>query len=99
MGYHVKNKAKKDDNHNAVVDVFRRCGYNVIETYAIDCGFDFFAWAAGKVFVIEVKDGEKPPSQRKLTDNEEGAKRLYDKYYHVLKSVGEAIELVQSKNN
>ena len=84
MSYIVKGKAKKDDNHDDVRQVFIDCGYNVIDTYALNCGFDFFAWGVRGVFVVEVKDGSKPPSATRLTEKEKEAEKKYGQFYRVI---------------
>lgn len=91
MGY----MKKKDDNHNEIVQVFREVGARILETYMVaDTGCDFIALLNQRVFVVEVKDGSKPPSSRKLTLNEICAREYWAENFHVIESVDDAIKVI-----
>jgi hypothetical protein len=60
---------RKDANHGPIKQIFREYGFDVIDTAGytgemldilVTLGHHFFEF-------IEIKDGSKPPSQRKLT--------------------------------
>lgn len=79
----MRRAARKDANHNAVASEFERLGCSFIDLSGTPCGFDGAAGYGGLSIMVEIKDGEKPPSARKLTPNEEkvharwtGGKRL-----------------------
>lgn len=61
-----------DANQKKVVEQLRKLGCSVAVTSMIGKGFpDFIVGLRGsKNFLIELKDGSKPPSQRKLTPDE-----------------------------
>lgn len=60
--------ARTDANHAAVVKALRQCGCSVFDTSAVGGGFpDLVVGCAGKTMLMEVKDGAKPPSARRLT--------------------------------
>lgn len=62
---------RTDSNQREIVDAFRQCGWVVKYTHAIGSGFPDLLIAKGGVLKqVEVKDGKKPPSARKLTDDE-----------------------------
>lgn len=42
---------------------------------APDLGFDRLMVRGGQLYIVEVKDGSKPPSKRQLTDGEQKCKR------------------------
>lgn len=60
-----------DANHWSVVATFKRLGWFVVSTADMGSGFpDLFVAKSGVMRQIEVKDGAKPPSKRKLTPDE-----------------------------
>jgi hypothetical protein len=60
-----------DTNHAQVIDALRRCGWMVWDSSRYGHGFfDAIAIRRGRVVFIEIKDGSKPPSARKLTADE-----------------------------
>lgn len=68
----MRRAARTDANHTEIVRVFRRCGFNVHDTSRVGHGFpDLVVYRPSHGLVlIEVKDGEKPPSERRLTPAE-----------------------------
>lgn len=68
----MRKFAKIDANQNEIVKALRLYGANVQSLAQLGSGVpDLLVSARGKWFVAEVKDGSKPPSQRKLTPDEE----------------------------
>lgn len=84
-----------DGNHRTVVDAFRRAGCSVLVLSTSVAGApDLLAGCAGRSFLVEVKDGSKPPSRRKLRDSQvEFAASWRGSPVHVVKSAEEAFEL------
>lgn len=67
----MKRRARVDANHAEVRDALRAAGWTVIDTARLGDGFvDLLAAKHGRVEFIEVKDGAKRPSARKLTEDE-----------------------------
>lgn len=66
-------RAKKlDANHNAIADYLRGIGWGVFSTAAQGNGFpDLLVYRPGFAALVEIKDGSKPPSARKLTPDEQ----------------------------
>lgn len=64
---------KVDANQKVIVEQLRRLGCSVAITSSLGKGFpDFVVSRSGSCnFLIELKDGSKPPSQRKLTPDEQ----------------------------
>lgn len=61
-----------DDNHREVVATFEALGCRVRSTAALGRGFpDLLVLCRGMLHLVEVKDGRKPKSERKLTPAEE----------------------------
>lgn len=79
-------RAKKiDANQNEIVEVLRKAGLSVAITSMVGNGFPDLvvsgaAWHERtgkywKTILVEIKDGDKPPSARKLTPDE---KKFHD---------------------
>ena len=63
---------RKDANHNEVTEFLSRHGWSVADTSALGFGFpDAVCGKPGICVVVEIKDGSKPPSERKLTEAEQ----------------------------
>lgn len=61
-----------DANHHEIVDVFRQCGALVQSLAWAGGGVpDLLVGSGGKLALVEVKDGQRPSSERKLTPDEE----------------------------
>lgn len=64
----MKTKPRLDANHLMIVTTLRRLGVKVQSLAAIGRGCpDLLCSFQGRTFVVEVKDGRKSPSERKLT--------------------------------
>lgn len=61
---------KIDANQKDIVNELRARGYSVAITSSLGKGFPDLVIAKGKTVLVELKDGKKPPSQRKLTPDE-----------------------------
>jgi hypothetical protein len=63
--------AKIDANQPEIVDALRRHGATVQSLAPIGNGCpDLLVGYAGKTALIEIKDGSKPPSARRLTEDQ-----------------------------
>lgn len=76
----IRRAARTDANHSAIVGCFMACGCEVQSLAAVGGGVaDLLVYhrASKRLMLVEVKDGKKPPSARKLTpDQEEWHKRF-----------------------
>ena len=67
----MRRAAKIDANQEAVVIALRAAGAKVQSLAAVGKGVpDLLCQYKGTFYLIEVKDGRKPPSQRRLTDDQ-----------------------------
>jgi len=67
----VHKYGRLDDNQKEIVQSLRKLGFSVQSLACIGNGcFDLLIGAHGHNLVVEVKDGNKTPSQRKLTEDE-----------------------------
>lgn len=73
-----RRRAKVDANQQVVVEAFRKLGCSVISLAPIGRGCpDLAVGVAGKNLLVEVKDGAKSPSRRKLTEDQETFKQAW----------------------
>lgn len=67
----MRRAAKVDANQADIVNALRMAGCTVQLLHAVGKGCpDLLAGKGGVNFLLEVKDGSKPPSKRKLTDDQ-----------------------------
>jgi hypothetical protein len=70
-GDELRLKARKDENHNDIRDIFIAAGASVHDTSQLGKGFpDLVIGICGFNILVEVKDGDKVPSKQKLTEDE-----------------------------
>jgi len=96
-------RAKKvDDNQKEIVQTFRNLGAQVAITSSAGAGFPDlvvqYRYPSRRchnleTMLVEVKDGNKPPSHRKLTPVQE---IFHEKFIcHIVESVKDAYELLE----
>jgi hypothetical protein len=87
----MRNAARIDANQTPIVSALRRHGALV---YIIGKPLDLLVGFRGALLLIEVKDGKKPPSDRKLTPDQVEFMAAGWPATHVVKSVDEALEVL-----
>lgn len=91
--------SKVDGNQSEIVKVLRQLGAEWIDTSGDPrSGCDGIIAYRGRALVAEIKNGDLPPSRRKLTDNEQKTKAKCDARgvpYLILLSVDHAIETLR----
>jgi hypothetical protein len=96
MSKFIRHK-KKDRNHKELVEYFRANGATVDDVSALpDIGYDIIVCYRGVVVFTEIKDGEKPPSARKLTESEEAAALRHGEKFAVVETIEQARGLLDS---
>ena len=90
--------AKKDDNHNEIAQAFIRGGAVVLDVSQLKRCCDIVIAYRGITVAVEIKDGAKVPSARKLT---EGEKEFADNWstqgkWALIEHVWQVIELLNS---
>lgn len=87
--------AKIDGNHSEIRSVLRDIGAMVVDLSAVGSGVpDLMVLYRGRVRLLEVKDGNKPPSARRLTPDQRtwhqmaGARGVC---VHVVTNIDEAV--------
>lgn len=67
----MRKIARRDANHAEIVAEFRRLGCSVLDLACLgNDDPDLLVACAGMSALVEVKDGSKPPSQRKLSEGQ-----------------------------
>jgi len=95
----VRLAARTDDNQARIVNALRRAGCHVLSLAAVGNGCpDLLVFRGcgdgGKLFMLEVKDGAKAPSKRRLTRHQEIFHREWGSVIHVVKNEDEALRAV-----
>lgn len=87
--------AKVDANQGEIVKALRDAGASVTPTHAAGEGFpDLAVGFRGQTFLIEVKDGAKPPSKRGLTDPQKEWHATWRGQKAVVATVAEALAVI-----
>jgi Holliday junction resolvase len=67
----MRRAARTDNNHEQIVKALRAVGATVQSLAAVGQGVpDLLVGYQGKNILVEIKDGSKTPSRRKLTDDQ-----------------------------
>ena len=92
-------RSRKDGTHVAIRDALREVGCRVDDVSSVaGLGYDLVVWTAGdggrRAYAVEVKDGSKRPSARRLTESELRMAITRPEHFRVVSSVGEALALM-----
>lgn len=69
---------KIDSNHGVIVQTFREMGCSIRSLAGVGEGVpDLLIGCSGYNLLVEVKDGSKPPSKRKLTTDQVTFKEMW----------------------
>ena len=84
-----------DDNQASIVKALRKVGATVQPIHQIGGGCpDLLVGFRYENYLLELKDGAKPPSARKLTPDEEGWHKAWFGRVRVVASPQEALEAI-----
>lgn len=88
--------AKVDANQQEIVKALRDVyGVTVTPTHAAGDGFpDLCVGFRGQTYLLEVKDGNKPPSKQKLTPDQEKWHTAWTGQVAVVKDIPEALAVL-----
>ena len=91
----TRRAARVDANHAEIVKGLRQSGCTVLDLSRVGMGCpDILVGRAGHNFLFEIKDGNKPPSSRKLTIPEQAFFAMWRGNVQEVKSLNEAIESI-----
>lgn len=86
----MRRAARVDANHGKIVAAFRKAGASVFSGAALGQGFpDLIVGYAGRTFLVEVKDGDKPLSARTLTPDQQEFVKNWKGDWTLIESVEE----------
>ena len=85
--------ARVDANQPEIVKAFRTMGWSVLIISQLKNCFDILVSKNGRTVAVEIKDGNKSPSQRKLTEGEQKFRDGWQGDYMVIESVNDVVEL------
>lgn len=96
----MKYARKIDANQPAIVAALRKAGCTVEHLHAVGRGCpDLLCAVNDEVFLIEVKDGAKPPSAQKLTADQIIWHQEWKAVVHIVNSVDGALAVAQMYKN
>ena len=94
----MRKHGKSDSNQPAIVKALRDMGASVLVMSALGNGApDICVGYRGVNFLFEIKDGEKPPSQRKLTPDEIDFRNAWNGHAQVVNSLEDAISIITAR--
>jgi len=83
-------------NQPEIVDVFRSMGFSVLLLHQIGDGCpDILIGKFKKNWLVEIKDGRRIPSQKRLTEDEKDFHEKWRGVVFVIESVEQAIALAK----
>lgn len=91
--------ARVDRNQPEVVDEFRRLGFSVLITSQLKNCCDLIVAKRGRSYCVEVKDGKKPPSQRKLSLGEERFKNEWQGEWRLVETLDDVYAINEEIEN
>lgn len=93
----ARRAAKVDQNQAEVVEALRKAGASVMHLHAVGMGCpDLLIGFRGVNLLLEIKDGKKPPSARKLTEMQEVWHVIWEGQACVVNSAEEALAVLFS---
>lgn len=91
----MRRAAKVDGNQSKIVNMLRLVGCTVQHLHTIGKGCpDLLVGYQGRNYLMEVKDGTRPPSDQKLTDDEKDWHDSWRGNVHVVANERQALEVI-----
>ncbi len=92
----MRKYARQDANHKAIRKAFEERGCSVADLSPLGNGVgDLLVGFSGLCIVVEVKDGSKSPSARKLTPVEEKFRMNWKGGYKIVEDLAGVVETVE----
>lgn len=88
--------AKIDANQNEIVNALRKagCTVQILSSVGKGCPDILVASPTGYLVLMEIKDGNKPPSARKLTPDQVEWHSKWNSEIYIVLSAKQALEIV-----
>jgi hypothetical protein len=91
----LRRASRKDSNHTEIVNHFKLNGFSVHDVKILKNCCDIYISKGGMTVAIEIKDGSKCPSQRKLSEGEIKFKEYWQGEYRLIESIHDADNLIE----
>ncbi len=99
----MRKYARKDANHDAIFDAWRKAGASVLSLASLGDGapdalvcYRIAPQAPYFTYIlVEIKDGSRKPSEQRLTEDEENFHDSWPGKIHIVRSVEEALDLIK----
>ena len=85
--------ARIDKNQPEIVKLFRKLGWYVLIISQLKNCCDIIVSKNGRTIAVEIKDGEKPPSQQKLSAGELKFKDEWKGEYRLITCIDDVIAI------
>jgi Holliday junction resolvase len=93
----MRKYGRRDDNHTDIVGTFRAIGFSVLDTASLGGGApDIIVSNHLNTWAIEIKDGDKSPSKRKLREAQKKFRATWQGKYAIIESVDDVLALVRN---
>jgi hypothetical protein len=86
-------RGRIDNNHQGIKEAFVKMGFSVLDISELKNCCDLFVGKHGETIAIEIKDGAKPPSARKLTKGEQSFALRWCGWWELVKEVEDIQEI------
>ena len=91
----MRTAARVDANQKEIVQALVQVGASVLHMHQLGKGApDIAVGWRGLTYFFEIKDGAKPPSQRRLTDDEQHWHLFWRGHVEIVESVDEALRKI-----
>jgi hypothetical protein len=91
----MRRAARVDANQTEIVQALRGVGATVAITSMVGQGYpDLTVGYHGRNYLLEIKDGSKPPSKRRLTPDEQEFHDTWRGTVFIVNSVDEALQVL-----
>jgi hypothetical protein len=94
-----RRAARTDDNQTEIVKEFRRLGWCVLIISQLKKCCDIMVSKGGVTIAVEIKDGNKPPSARKLSTGEQEFKDNWLGRWELVESIDDVININSNSFN
>jgi len=92
-----RRAARIDDNQPEIVKEFRKLGWYVLIISQLKNCCDIMVSKNGRTIAVEIKDGQKPPSQQKLSAGELKFKDEWQGEYSLVTCIDDIVKLTSLK--
>lgn len=90
----MRRIAKIDGNQHEVVDAFRKLGFSVLLLHQVGGGCpDILVGKYKRNVLVEIKDDSKPPSARKLTNDQRWFHESWHGEIYIVNNVADVFKL------